>query len=59
MVKLAKQYYWLKDGTKKLNCYHIAINKKILDDANINDDAELNIKAKKGKIIIERNEESH
>lgn len=53
MSKLAKQYYRLKDGTKKLNCYHIAITKNILESANIKDDVDLNIKTKKGKIIIE------
>lgn len=53
MVKLAKQYYRLMDGTKKINCYHITITKSILEKANINEDAELNIKVKHKKIIIE------
>ena len=52
-MKLARQYYRLADGSKKINCYHIAITKKMLEQANINENAELNLKIKNKKIIIE------
>lgn len=53
-MKLAKQYYRLSDGTRKINCYHIAISKKALDDAGLNPKDDYKLKIKKGKIIIER-----
>ena len=53
MVKLSKQYYRLMDGSKKVNCYHLTISKSVLEKANINENAELSIKTKHKKIIIE------
>lgn len=54
MVKLAKQYYRLADGTKKINCYHVAISKQMLKDARIDENSKIKITAEKNKIIIER-----
>lgn len=52
-MKLAKQYYRLANGDKKVNCYHATITKQNLKDACINEKAEIIIKAEKGKIIIQ------
>lgn len=57
MVKLAKQYYRLADGSKKINCYHVTISKEILSKAKIDENAELKIYTKNKKIIIEKEEE--
>jgi len=54
MVKLAKQYYLNKDGTKKINCYHLTISKQILEKSKIADDSNLVIIPKKNKLIIEK-----
>jgi len=53
MVKLAKQYYRLVDGAKKVNCYHLNISKDTIKKANIDENAELSIKIKHKKLIIE------
>ena len=54
MAKLAKQYYRLADGSKKINCYHVTISKEILNKAKIDENAELKIYTKNKKIIIEK-----
>lgn len=54
MPKLTKNYYYGKNGERKINCYLINISKDIVKKAVINDDEELKIYAKDGKIIIER-----
>lgn len=55
MAKIIKQKYYNKDGTSKVNCYHITITKFILEAAGIKDDDDVIVYAKDGKIIIEKN----
>lgn len=54
MTKLNKQCYYNKDGVKKVNCYHIIITKRQLEQTNINEDDDIKICVKKNKIIIEK-----
>lgn len=54
MPKLAKNYYYGKNGEKKLNCYILHISKEILNKTDIKDTDTVNIIAKDGKIIIEK-----
>ena len=43
MAKLTKQMYYKADGSKKINCYKVAISKEIVKQANIQDDEEIKI----------------
>lgn len=54
MPKLAKNYYYGKNGERKINCYVITIPKKILEETNINEDDNIKIIVKDNKIIIEK-----
>lgn len=54
MPKLTKNYYYGKNGERKINCYLINISKDVVQKATIKDDEELKIYAKDGKIIIEK-----
>ena len=56
MVKLAKQYYRTSDGNKKVNGYHIRISKKALEEAELNENDNFELKVEKGKIIIQKGE---
>lgn len=54
MTKLTKQMYYKADGSKRINCYKVAISKEIVKQANIQDDEEIKIYAVENKIIIEK-----
>jgi len=54
MARLNKQYYYTKNGEKKINCYHITITKNQLIDAEIDSEKEIKISIKNKKIIIEQ-----
>ena len=56
MSKLNKQVYYNSKGEKKINCYHIIVSKEIVAKAGINEDDEIEIKAKGSKIIVEKKE---
>lgn len=56
MAKLNKQVYYNPKGEKKVNCYHIIVSKKIVAQAGINEDDEIEVKAKDKKIIVEKKE---
>lgn len=56
MAKLNKQFYYTKDGDKKINCYHILVPRTIVDATNIKDNDELKVYSKNNKIIIEKSE---
>ena len=52
-MKLNKMYYY-KNNKKEVNCYVARISKKILEQTNIQDNDDINIKAENNKIIIEK-----
>lgn len=52
MAKLVKNYYYGKNGEKKINCYLIHIPKRVVLEANIKDTEDLKIYSKDNKIII-------
>ncbi len=54
MSKLAKNYYYNKQGERKINCYLVNISKEIVKDSNIKDEDEIKIYSKDNKIIIEK-----
>ncbi len=54
MPKLAKNYYYGKNGERKVNCYLVNIPKTILSKTNISDGDEIKISVKNNKIIIEK-----
>ena len=54
MAKLVKNLYKpVNSNEKKLNCYLIHLSKKVVEEAKIKDNQDLNIYAKGNKIIIE------
>ena len=54
MAKFTKQMYFNAKGEKKINCYKVAIPKKILKQAKIQDDDKIKVYAGENKIIIEK-----
>ena len=54
MQKLAKNYYRLANGEKRINCYMANIPKEVVGKTNITDDDEIKIYAEDDKIIIEK-----
>lgn len=54
MPKLAKNYYYDKNGQRKVNCYLLNISKKILNKTNIAEDDNIKIQAINNKIVIEK-----
>lgn len=54
MTKFAKNYYYGKNGEKKLNCYMINISKEVVKQANIEENDKVKIYSKDNKIIIEK-----
>lgn len=58
MSKLAKHYYYDKDGNKKLNCYSVNISKEIVKMVDIKDTDVIEIHVNGKKIIIERSDKN-
>lgn len=54
MAKLTKQMYYKADGSRRINCYKVAISKEIVKQADIHDDDEIKVYAEENKIIIEK-----
>ena len=54
MTKLAKNYYYDKNGERKINCYLINIPKKIVKLTDIKDTDNVKVYAQENKIIIEK-----
>lgn len=54
MAKLQKQYYYLRNGGKEINCYHIVITKKMAEDVGFTPEDELKIEVKGNEIIIRK-----
>lgn len=54
MPKLAKNYYYGKNGERKVNCYLVNISKEVVKSTNIGEDDHITIYAKDNKIIIEK-----
>lgn len=54
MPKLAKNYYYGKDGERKVNCYLVNISKELINQTNITESSEIKIYVKDNKIIIEK-----
>jgi len=53
MPKLSKQIY-IANNEKRINCYTAHIPKRIVQEAEIDDDDEINIRVEYDKIIIEK-----
>ena len=56
MPKLSKQYYYSSKGEKKLHCYKLSIPKTIINKSDINENDEIKISTKGGKIVLEKDE---
>ena len=56
MPKLVKNYYYGKNGEKKLNGYLIHLSKEEVQQANIDDTKEIEKYVKDNKIIIKEKE---
>lgn len=54
MPKLAKNYYYGKNGERKINCYVVNISKEIVANSNIKEDDEITVYSQGNKIIIEK-----
>lgn len=54
MPKLTKQYYFKRNGERRINCYHINLSKDIINKTNIQEQDELKISVIDNKIIIEK-----
>jgi len=55
MAKLNKNYYYSKNGERKINCYLVNIPKEIVEKTNIGDN-EIKISIQNNKIVIEKND---
>ena len=54
MAKLAKSYYKLADGGRRLNSYIWAIPKALIAESGIDPDKDVHAFQKDGKIILEQ-----
>lgn len=57
MAKLAKSYYKLADGGRRLNSYMWAIPKALVEQAGIDPDKDIHAFQEHGKIILEQEKE--
>ena len=53
-MKLVQQKYYTASGEAKINCYKLAISKKHLEDAGIDEKDELEVYVEGNKIIIRK-----
>ena len=53
-MKLVHQKYYTASGEAKVNCYKLAISKKHLEDAGIDEKDELEVYVEGNKIIIRK-----
>ena len=54
MAKLTKQMYYKADGSKRINCYKVAISKEIVKQDNIKNEEEIKEYKEEKKKIIEK-----
>lgn len=54
MAKLIKNKYYTRTGERKINSYMVSVAKSIVSEAGFNEDDEVKVYAKDGKIIIEK-----
>lgn len=54
MQKISKKYYYNKNGERKINCYSVNISRDTLQRANIKETDNLDVRAEKDRIIIEK-----
>lgn len=55
-MKLVQQKYFTASGEAKVNCYKLAISKKHLDEAGIDEKDDLEAYVEGNKIIIKKKE---
>ena len=55
-MRLVQQKYYTANGETKINCYKIAIGKKYILEAGINEKDDLEVYVEKNKIIIRKKE---
>lgn len=55
-MRLVQQKYYTANGEAKINCYKIAIGKKYILEAGINEKDDLEVYVEKNKIIIRKKE---
>lgn len=56
MQKLGKQYYYTRNGEKKINCYKINLSRDLIKKAGIGENDILKVYTKNNKIIIEKSD---
>lgn len=54
MTKIIRQNYYTSTGEKKVNCYHITLNKDIMNRLNWDENTKIVIKIINNKVIIEK-----
>lgn len=54
---IAEKYRTVGTGDIKVCAYHIVIKKQVVEETGLQDESELYIHAKNGKIIIEKKKE--
>ena len=55
-MKLVQQKYFTASGEAKVNCYKLAIGKKYIEEAGIDEKDDLEIYVEGNKIIIKKKE---
>jgi len=53
-MKLVQQKYYTATGEAKVNCYKITIAKRLIEEAGIKEDDDLEMYVDKSKIIIQK-----
>lgn len=53
-MKLVQQKYYTATGEAKVNCYKITIAKKLIEEAGIKEEDDLEMYVDKSKIIIQK-----
>lgn len=54
MAKLIKNKYYTKTGERKINSYMVSVAKKTVAAAGFDENEQVKVYAKNGKIIIEK-----
>jgi len=54
MAKLIKNKYYTRTGERKINSYMVSVAKTIVAAAGFEEDTQVRVYAKDGKIIIEK-----
>lgn len=59
MQKIQQQRYRTLSGEIKVNCYKITLSKEVIKQAGFDEETKLEVRAKNGKIIIEKGEQEN